>query len=276
MSTRTGPYATIPPYNGGRFPPAAAAVPPPGGQSKVEGSGRKAGTANYSEEELVSLMTLIKEILPIGKGDWLMVVHRHGQDWPYGRTKDSIKTKFNRLRRMKVPTAGDPNIPESVRLAREAHRLIGIKANIGNGEETFDPVKGYIDDEDDEDLENALNPGAKSSKNTASMSDSTAIIGDDKQEPIVVTTTPARKRSYGRLKKEITEQDAVLKDYLMQKDKREAERDKNADEREAERVKREDARDEHWLTMAETIAMALAGNINKRQRAGTESHGDSD
>ncbi|VEU37861.1 unnamed protein product [Pseudo-nitzschia multistriata] len=281
MPSPTGPYATIPPCNGGRFPPSAAsapapAVPPSGGQSKVEGSGRKAGTANYSEKELITLMTLIKEILPIGKSDWDMVVHRHGQNYPYGRSKDSIKTKFNRLRRMKTPT-GNPNIPESVQLAREAHHLIGIKANIGNGEETFDPVKGFINDEDDEDLEEALTPpGAKSSNRTASTSNA---MTDDLDTPIIV-----KKRSYGRLKKEMNHQDAVLKDYLMRQDKRDADRDKKADEREAQRERREKERDQRWLTMAETIASSMASTMastvalalnssNKRPRTG--SHGDS-
>ena len=53
------------------------------GQAKVVGLGHNVpSTAKYLEKELVSLMTFIKEILlvlvPIGKGNWLMVVHRHG------------------------------------------------------------------------------------------------------------------------------------------------------------------------------------------------------
>ena len=122
--------------------------------------------------------------------------------------------------------------------------MIGIKANLGTGEETFDPVKGYMDDEDVE----VLTP---KSSNTASTSDTTnsndaPIVG---KAPIVVTATP-RKRSYGRLKKEIAKQDAVLKEYLMQQDKREAERDRKADEREETRDWRAQQRDDHWLTLA--------------------------
>ena len=84
------------PSNKGCLPPTGP-LPPPGGQPKVDGLGRKVSTVNYFKEELVSLMTLIKEILPIGnKGDWLMVVHRHGQrSYPYGsRTKDYILTSI--------------------------------------------------------------------------------------------------------------------------------------------------------------------------------------
>ena len=67
-------------------------------------------------------------------------------------------------------------------------------------------MKGYINDEDVEVLEKDF-----SSSNTASTSDTTDI----NNEPTIIVT--AKKRSYGRLKKEIAEQDAVLtKEYLMQ------------------------------------------------------------
>ena len=93
----------------------------------------------------------------------------------------------------------------------------------------------------------------------------------------------AKKRSYGRLKKEIAEQDAVLEEYLMQHDKREAERDKKADEREKARVQRANEQNEKWLTslaqtFKSTMAMALAGNSNKRHctsAANSKSHGES-
>ena len=99
-----------------------------------------------------------------------------------------------------------------------------------------------------------------------------------------------KKRTYGRLKKELADQDAVLKEYLMQQGKRDAERDRKADERAVEEAKRADQR---WLTVAQTFATTMAqtlattmamalngdnavaqtGNNNKRQR--TESHGES-
>ena len=99
-------------------------------------NGRRTGTVNYSDVELESLMELIVEILPIDSEQWNTVVTKHAVDWPYERTKKSIRNKYNAIKKKRSST-GNPNMPRYVKLARKAHYLIGKKANIGTGKEDY-------------------------------------------------------------------------------------------------------------------------------------------
>ena len=122
--------------------------------SKMAGSssGRKAGVANYTHDELDSLIGMILERVPISNDEWDTIVVDHAKAWPFFRTRNSIKTKYAAIKRIKSST-GNPNMPDYVLKARQAHVLIGRRANLGTGEEDFDLIEGYVKSEDVDGLE---------------------------------------------------------------------------------------------------------------------------
>ena len=70
-----------------------------------------------------------------------MVQDRHAVHYA-GRDVQSVKRKYNSLHRLQIPT-GDPNMPEEVRQAKRIKHTIGLKADLGDGEEQFDLEEGY-------------------------------------------------------------------------------------------------------------------------------------
>ena len=100
-----------------------------------QAGGRRAGAGNYSKDEVMYLLSVLEEVLPIGPDEWETVVTKHAIGYP-GRDVDSIRRKFESLHRKQIPT-GDPNMPEEVRLAKRVKYMIGDKANIGDGEEDY-------------------------------------------------------------------------------------------------------------------------------------------
>jgi hypothetical protein len=91
---------------------------------------RRSGTKNYSNDELLSLLQCIKCVLPIGQDMWEMVARLHAMNYPqHQRDGKSIKTKYLCLANEK-PSTGNPNMPESTRLAKEIKQAIDLK--VGN------------------------------------------------------------------------------------------------------------------------------------------------
>ena len=62
-------------------------------------NGRRAGSFNYSDEELESLMELIVEVLPIDSEQWDTVVSKHDLKYPFDRSKKSIRNKYNAIKK---------------------------------------------------------------------------------------------------------------------------------------------------------------------------------
>ena len=91
---------------------------------------------NYTSEEVMHLLQLLEDVVPVSKTDWDNVVTSHSERYP-GRDVISLRRKFQSLHRRRVPT-GDPNMPEEIRLAKEVKELIGRRAHIGTGDEEFD------------------------------------------------------------------------------------------------------------------------------------------
>jgi len=89
---------------------------------------KKRRSTNFSERELQSLLDTIESILPIGSGEWDRVMIEHSIDFQeQHRTMESLRRKFRDLHLKKAPT-GDPNMPATVRRAKEINLLIRQKS----------------------------------------------------------------------------------------------------------------------------------------------------
>jgi len=100
--------------------------------------------SDYSVEEVLHFLNLMEEILPIGSQEWDQLLQLHLVDFPTtGRTVDSLRRKYASLHRKKIPT-GDPECPVEVKKAKRVKRLIGIKADLGCGEEEMDITDGAL------------------------------------------------------------------------------------------------------------------------------------
>ena len=102
----------------------------------------KVGKSNYTREELLSLFTIMERILPIGTEEWEQVQLEHAELYA-GRDIDSIRRKYNSLHRKQVPT-GSPNITPEILAAKRIKYKIGVKADIGGGDDkNFDLEIGF-------------------------------------------------------------------------------------------------------------------------------------
>ena len=104
--------------------------------AKKKAGGRKAGTGNYTREELTHLLDILERRLPIGPEEWEACVLDHTAVYP-GRDEASIRRKYNSLHRKTIPT-GDPTMPPEVRQAKRIKYKLADKAHIGDGEEDYD------------------------------------------------------------------------------------------------------------------------------------------
>ena len=69
-------------------PPTATLPAPMATETNKKGNG-KAGKSNYSREEILSLLSVMERILPIGTEEWDQVVMEHSKDY-CGRDVESI------------------------------------------------------------------------------------------------------------------------------------------------------------------------------------------
>ena len=91
---------------------------------------KKKRSTNFSERELQSLLDTIESILPIGSEEWDRVRNVHSIDFEeQQRTVESLRRKFRDLHLKKAPT-GDPNMPATVRRAKEINLLIRQKSMV--------------------------------------------------------------------------------------------------------------------------------------------------
>ena len=125
----------------------------------------------YSNSELLHMLEFACNILPIIGAEWDSVASRHAAFHPeLGRTGDQLKKKFNKLCRTMIPT-GNPNIPPTVREAKEIRELIIEKTEgaTGSEEELFSPddvVEDILEEDSAEVVEggneNEEGPGGRS------------------------------------------------------------------------------------------------------------------
>ena len=92
--------------------------------ARPKGNG-KVGKSNYTRDELLSLLSVMERILPIGTEEWEQVQMDHSKNYP-GRDVESIHRKYNSLHRKQVPT-GDPNIPPEILAAKRVKQKIWMK-----------------------------------------------------------------------------------------------------------------------------------------------------
>ena len=114
-------------------------------EAQAAAAGHRAGNRNYSKDEVMNFLYVMKDILPIGPDEWQRVVDNHTLLYE-GRDVDSIRRKFASLHRRQIPT-GDPAMPEEVRLAKHVKYLIGDKANIGDVEDEFELERNSFNNE---------------------------------------------------------------------------------------------------------------------------------
>ena len=76
--------------------------------------------------------------------EWKEVESRHAEAWSGGTYRDVLllKRKYNVLHRLQIPT-GNPNMTDEVQHAKRIKHTIGLKADLGDGEEEFDLKEGY-------------------------------------------------------------------------------------------------------------------------------------
>ncbi len=127
--------------------------------------------SNYSNSELLHTLEFARDILPISGAEWDLVASCHAAFHPeLGRTGDQLKKKFNKLCRTMIPT-GNPNIPPTVREAKEIRELIIEKTEGATGSEealfsTGDVVEDILEEDfaevEEGGNENEGGPGGRS------------------------------------------------------------------------------------------------------------------
>ena len=91
--------------------------------------------AGFAVVEVESLLDTMQAILPVSGMEWDRVEHEHELLFPdKKRSKDSLKRKFQKLYRHRMPT-GDPNCPPDVRRAKRIHEEIKGKVDLSDGED---------------------------------------------------------------------------------------------------------------------------------------------
>ena len=83
----------------------------------------KRGAANYSMNEIMHLLRILEDVVPVCKTDWNNVLAMHTKRYP-GQNSISIFRKLQGLHRKKIPT-GNPNMHDDVRLAKDIKDMTG-------------------------------------------------------------------------------------------------------------------------------------------------------
>ena len=92
-----------------------------------KGKGGRAGSPNYSAEDIERLLDCVEHYEPLGANEWALV-HNMYKEWAESgerpvRDQMSLKSKFDKLANTKKRT-GDPSCPSSVRRAKHIARDI--------------------------------------------------------------------------------------------------------------------------------------------------------
>jgi hypothetical protein len=128
------------------------------------GTGQAGGRvyrSNFDRAEINSMLAAIEVHYPVSSFAWERVSELHNRTEPgYNRTYESIKRKFQSIYRMPAPT-GDPTIPLYVQRAKDIHRQIASRVDLGGGDEEYDLEENAFglpqdEDEDEDEYENAV------------------------------------------------------------------------------------------------------------------------
>ena len=226
-------------------------------------AGERRRTPNYTDEEIKDLLQLIQDHLPISKSDWTEVVESLTAMGHVGRTVESVKRKFQELHRKKAPT-GDPSCPPNVLWAKRIHRMIGDRADVGNGDEEYELESNQFGSSGEENqIEYAPEEGANN----------VDVVAD------VVVAVPrnlATRNSAAPPRRTNTFAETLDAQWLMEQRQRQADRDDERrrweremqERRELERMRREDddrrqrIMNEMLTTALTSIATAFSGRTN--------------
>ena len=108
---------------------------------------------SYSNEEVKSLLGVIRRHLPIGPDEWEGVLVEHLESWPDTvRDVTSIRRKFSQLHNKKIPT-GDPRCPPLVKEAKRIVYEIKQQAEAEEFESSDDDGEAGEEDESEEENE---------------------------------------------------------------------------------------------------------------------------
>ena len=81
----------------------------------VQKNGRVRGN-KWRNDELISFLTIMLDILPIGPTEWEQVLDAHSVSFP-GRDVNGLRRKYTTLHHKRIST-GDPSMPDAVCLAK--------------------------------------------------------------------------------------------------------------------------------------------------------------
>ena len=90
---------------------------------------------NYSQQEALDLLVLVRHVLLISFMEWENVLEDHNDLWP-GRTIDSNRKKFQKLSKAHMGT-GETDCPEEITEAKRLHVEIVKKAEFDTCEDDF-------------------------------------------------------------------------------------------------------------------------------------------
>jgi hypothetical protein len=226
--------------------------------------GRRAGVHNWTKEETMSMLSLVKDMKPIGDEAWKDVAAEHAKDYPFRSDKYALMRKYGNLHRKPIPT-GDPDCPEEVKFAKRIKYLIGNKADCGDADEEFDLRKvkhGESGANPNPDPQANQEPAPSANTSTDSSQPPTEVTGETNNSSTATqaSKTP-RKRAYrnsnGQESKKENKDD-FIEAFRMQmlSNAQNAELDRQM-RREEERSRREDHR--QFMEMLGTMATAWAG-----------------
>lgn len=132
----------------------------PGPSNTKKQKGRAAGAPNYSQDDIYSLLHILRDDLPLGGKGWNAIgvtycTEAEAEGRP-ARTAKSLELKYKQLVKTKKPT-GDAEVPDYIELAWEIEDLMNEKAGTRDidDEDLVDDVIDVSDGEDGEDEDDA-------------------------------------------------------------------------------------------------------------------------
>ena len=205
--------------------------------------------ANYSHEEVMSLLNLVREHVPVCAEEWDIISRHHNVECAAtNRNSDSLRRKFKGVATSPIPT-GDPNIPETVRIANECFQEIKKKSNVlafaesgevidPSTEESVVPGVGLIENE------NIMNEVAAAPTSVAT-NEANAPVNENSSTPVVSPRLArvARKRNspeemsvndffrFTLMQREQDRKDREAREIVRERERREERERRDAEER---------------------------------------------
>jgi len=273
---------------------AGAGLPPPppstGKKKKTPAKNKtskeqtKKLSNHFTEAEAEALSQTVLDILPIGPEMWETVVNTYNASHP-GRERDdpSLRRKYNLMLKSQKPT-GNPNCPNSIRLAKRANYKIierseacvdfsdgdgaAVPPPMSDNEEADIAEDGESGDSGKEPTGNTPGTGKEGTQSSTSDDGNLSALEKvlkRKQRPVgraAKTKNKKPKNKKGNTKKDGDEEPLSTFDlYLVQQEERRT--------REEERQRREDAKEEREEKRARRQQEMLLGLVTSAVSAFT-------